>query len=192
MTNHLDIGCGKRPRNPYNRDIVWGVDISESAALENGNIKLCNVALDPIPFEDAFFDSVSAYDFLEHLPRMLINNGSVRFPVVEFMNEVWRVLKPGGLFYAVTPAYPRQEVFVDPTHINVITEKTHEYFTAPHYLARMYGFEGHFIVRRIRWVRLMRDYEPYNPTLSQRFKRFKDRIKGRMAHFMWEFEKISA
>lgn len=192
MTDHLDIGCGKRPRNPYARDAVWGVDISESAASEHSNIKLCNVALDPIPFEDAFFDSVSAYDFLEHLPRMLISDGRTRFPFVEFMNEVWRVLKPGGLFYAVTPAYPRQEAFVDPTHVNVITEKTHEYFTSPHYLARMYGFEGHFIVSRVRWVRLMRDYEPYSPTLEQRFKRFKDKIKGRMAHLMWEFEKVSA
>lgn len=191
MTHHLDIGCGTRPRNPYKRDTVWGVDISACVVSENSNIKICNVALEKIPFDNNFFDSVSAYDFLEYLPRSLIIEGKSYFPFVELMNDVWRVLKPNGLFYAVTPAYPRQEAFVDPTHTNFITEKTHEYFTPPHYLARMYGFEGYFTIRRIGWVRLMRDYEPLNPSLAQRVKKFKDRMKRRMAHFMWEFEKIS-
>lgn len=191
MTHHLDIGCGARPRNPYNQDTVWGVDISGSVTSEKSNIKRCNVALEKMPFDSNFFDSVSAYDFLEHLPRSLIIEGQSRFPFIDLMNDVWRVLKPNGLFYAVTPAYPRQEAFVDPTHTNFITEKTHEYFTSPHYLGRMYGFEGGFIVRRIGWVRLMRDYEPENPTLAQRVKKFKDRVKKRMAHFMWEFEKVS-
>lgn len=190
-TIHLDIGCGTRPRNPYNRAVLWGLDINEKAASEDNQIKLCNVSLETIPFEDNFFDSVSAYDFLEHLPRTLINNGQTRFPFVELMNEIWRVLKPHGLLYAVTPAYPRQEAFVDPTHTNFITEKTHEFFTSPHYLARMYGFEGHFIARRTHWVRLMQDYEPCNPSLTQRIKRCKDLLKKRMAHFMWEFEKTS-
>jgi len=47
------------------------------------------------------------------------------------MNEAYRVLKPGGIFYAITPYYPRAEVFVDPTHINFISHKTHTYFTTP-------------------------------------------------------------
>lgn len=189
MTHHLDIGCGARPRNPYNQNTVWGVDISGSVTSDK--IKKCNVALEKLPFDNDFFDSVSAYDFLEHLPRSLIIEGESRFPFIELMNDVWRVLKPNGLFYAVTPAYPRQEAFVDPTHTNFITEMTHQYFTCPHYLGRMYGFEGCFVVRRIGWVRLMRDYEPVHPSLSQRFKRFKDKVKRRMAHFMWEFEKVS-
>ncbi len=70
LTNHLDIGCKNRPRNPYNRDI-WGLDISKDVTAENDRIKLCNVAIEAIPFEDEFFDSVSAYDFIEHLPRAL-------------------------------------------------------------------------------------------------------------------------
>jgi SAM-dependent methyltransferase len=188
MTNHLDIGCGDRPRNPYNQDMVWGVDITSDGIP---NIKLCNVALEKIPFDNNFFDSVSAYDFLEHLPRLLpAASGQFRFPFIELMDEVWRVLKPGGLFYAVTPAYPRQEVFVDPTHVNFITVKTHEYFTSPHYLARRYGFKGSFAVRRAGWVRSMGDYEPLNPTIRQIFKSFKDCIKQRKVHFMWELERM--
>jgi SAM-dependent methyltransferase len=169
---------------------LWGLDINEKAASENSHIKVCNVAIEKIPFEDDFFDSVSAYDFIEHLPRALINDGQTRYPFVELMDEIWRVLKPRGLLYAVTPAYPRQEAFVDPTHTNVITAKTHEYFTSPHYLARIYGFEGHFVARRVQWVRRMQDYEICNPSLWKRIKRYKYFLQKKMTHLMWEFEKI--
>ena len=66
------------------------------------------------------------------------------------MNEIWRVLKPGGILYASTPAYPHNEAFQDPTHVNFITEKTVEYFMgnvryqAGHDIGKMYGFIGRF------------------------------------------------
>jgi len=192
-TKHLDLGCGAKPRNPYKQDEIWGIDISREV-LPLGNIKLADLSFEKIPFEANSFDSVSAYDFLEHVPRALASasENNIRFPFIELMNEVWRVLKPGGLLYAVTPAYPRQEAFVDPTHVNVITENTHIYFTEPHLMAKMYGFVGHFKVRRTEWIRPIYDFErePDKPTLSYRFKKFKNRIKRRNTHFLWEFEAI--
>ena len=194
VTKHLDLGCGSKPRNPYNRNELWGVDINREA-LQLGNIKLADMSFEKIPFETNYFDSVSAYDFLEHVPRALAsaNEKSIRFPFVELMNEIWRVLTPGGLFYAVTPAYPRQEAFVDPTHVNIITENTHSYFTEPHLQAKMYGFVGSFKVRRAEWMRpmyAMYEWEPDKPTLSHRFKKVKNCIKRRNTHFLWEFEAV--
>ena len=71
-TRHLDIGCGGKARNPYKADKLYGVDIMES--VENpwlDEYASANLAVEKIPFEDDFFDSVSAYDFLEHVPRSL-------------------------------------------------------------------------------------------------------------------------
>ena len=60
------------------------------------------------------------------------------------MNEVSRVLKPGGIFYALTPFYPKKSALSDPTHVNLITIDTVKYFTTPHLWAKMYGFSGSF------------------------------------------------
>ena len=93
-TRHLDLGCGARPRNPYGRDELHGIDLAprhEPGAFE---VRRANLALEPIPYPDDHFDSVSAYDFLEHVPRVLptADGRDTRFPFVELMNEVWRVL----------------------------------------------------------------------------------------------------
>jgi SAM-dependent methyltransferase len=63
--------------------------------------------LEPIPFESNFFDSVSAYDFLEHIPRQAIDYQAMitRVPFLELMSEIHRVLKPNGRFFALTTAY---------------------------------------------------------------------------------------
>ena len=58
------------------------------------------------------------------------------------MNEIYRVLKPGGTFYAITPYYPRDEAFVDPTHVNIITNKTHTYFQAHNIKQECMGLRG--------------------------------------------------
>lgn len=151
---HLDLGCGKFPRNPYARGQLCGVDIRAMADRPDFDYRVANLALQPIPYASDTFGSVSAYDFIEHMPRILMtpDGGNTVFPFVQLMQEVWRVLAPGGLFYALTPAFPNTEAFTDPTHVNIITERTHEYFCSDPPLARIYGFEGCFKVLRAQWV----------------------------------------
>ncbi|WP_338415567.1 methyltransferase domain-containing protein [uncultured Sphaerotilus sp.] len=156
---HLDLGCGTCPRNPYDRRHLCGTDIrpwDSATALPAADFdyRVANLVLDPIPWPDNSFESVSAFDFLEHVPRLMMkpDGSGTRFPFVELMDEVWRVLAPGGRLYAVTPAYPSPEAFQDPTHVNIITERTHEYFCGPQALGRMYGFRGHF--RPVRVLRV--------------------------------------
>ena len=103
-------------------------------------------------FDDNFFDSISAYDFLEHIPRVRIkDNGDTNFPFIDLMNEVYRVLKTKGKFYAVTPYYPKPEAFQDPTHVNIITKKTHEYFCGSDCYGKYYGFKGNFKKIRVNY-----------------------------------------
>jgi SAM-dependent methyltransferase len=187
-TRHLDLGCGATPRNPYRRDELHGVDIAPPA--DRPEIRRGNLALDPIPFPDGHFDSVSAYDFLEHVPRLLprADGRGTRLPFIELMNEVWRVLRPDGLFYASTPMYPHPAAFQDPTHVNVLTRESHRYFTRPEHLARMYGWTGDFSVVRLLPVRGgEHEYEPTAaPGWRQRLRLARRERRGENSHVVWE------
>lgn len=152
---HLDLGCGKFPRNPYRQRRLFGVDIRTLPATPEFESRVANLALDPIPYPDGMFGSVSAFDFIEHIPRVLAVPDERRtiLPFIALMNEIWRVLAPGGRLFAVTPAFPQPEAFQDPTHVNIITDRTHEYFCGEVPFGRIYGFEGRFRLVRAQWVR---------------------------------------
>lgn len=188
-SRHLDIGCGSTPRNPYHRKELHGVDISPINTCKNFEIRVANLSTQPIPYSDNYFDSLSAYDFLEHVPRILPTQDglSTRFPFIELMNEIWRVLVPGGLFYACTPVYPHIAAFVDPTHVNILTRGSHHYFTQPQLLARMYGFRGNFKVKRVLCVKPGGDYEPEHLGLADRIRYYLRERRLSNSHIIWEF-----
>ena len=153
----LDLGCGFRIRNPFFAELKYGVDL---AADPGRNVSAWDAALEPLPFSDSSMDFITAFDFLEHVPRIIYWGGGgeggeggweegerprSRYPVVELMNEVHRVLKPCGIFFSVTPTYPGISAFYDPTHVNFMTMETMvHYFDNELQLANRYGFKGSF------------------------------------------------
>ena len=190
--NHLDIGCGAKPRNPYGYSNLYGVDIYQDNALPSDIIfKLANLTTQAIPFEDNTFDSISAFDFIEHVPRVLAMGNLTRFPFVELMNEAWRVLKPNGLLYAQTPAYPHPAAFQDPTHVNFITNKTHKYFCGAKPEAAIYGFKGQFEVVQVKWIRGERESIQLSAWAKIKigFRRITFRKKSN-SHLLWELRAI--
>ena len=139
-TISLDLGCGSNPRNPFFATTLCGIDIRDDLG---NNVKRANLATSPIPYPSNSFDYCTAYDFLEHIPRIELysHTAESRSPFIELMNEIHRVLKPGGIFFHRTPAYPSKEVFSDPTHVNIITEETMpSYFCEPFNTAGSYGY----------------------------------------------------
>lgn len=154
--------------------------------------KCADLCLDPIPFPDNYFGSVSAFDYLEHVPRLLVSadGKSTFFPFVRLMSEVWRVLAPGGRFYALTPAYPSPTAFQDPTHVNIITQATHEYFCGTAPMGAMYGFNGRFRALRAEFVVHKDARTAGDLTPRQKLRRLKCRWQGRLTHFLWELEAI--
>lgn len=194
-TRHLDLGCGAHPRNPYQCDEVHAIDLNVPERLEPRLFRRANLTLEPIPHADSSFDSVSAFDFFEHLPRVLSTQEgrATRFPFVELMNEIHRILKPGGRLYALTPAFPRPEAFQDPTHVNIITDQTWRYFCGASPMARMYGFVGGFDMLRNEWA-LHPEAFMADASLSwkRRFKRWRYARAGRLSHLMWEFSCVKA
>ncbi len=96
----LDIGCGTGTlvemiaRRGVKESI--GVDLSLAKAefgisrqrdIRNRELHKCN-------FPSNYFDIVQSHHFLEHIPNLH-----------ELVNEVFRILKPEGLFYVSVPRY---------------------------------------------------------------------------------------
>jgi SAM-dependent methyltransferase len=156
VSNSLDLGCGSSPKNPFNAGNVKGIDIASPRT--STDIVVANLFVDPIPFESNTFSYVTAYDFVEHVPRFMPNHSSMKYPFVDLLSEVYRVLLPGGLFYSHTPAFPLKQAFQDPTHLNIITEDTFAYYFClnrfnSHPWAVAYGFTGAFKLKRQGWCR---------------------------------------
>lgn len=147
MTKSLDLGCGLKPKNPFKADELYGIDIRES----DERVLIADLAVESIPFESDFFDYCSAFDFIEHIPR-IIYAPARKFCFVDLMSEIYRVLKPGGKFLSFTPAFPAPAAWRDPTHVNIITADTFPlYFDNKNCLAKMYGFKGGFEIERQQW-----------------------------------------
>ena len=96
--NILDLGCGagEVSRVLCGVNIVYGVDLNESllARARANGLETSIGDFSKIPFDDAFFDAVIMVDTIEH-----VENRS------ENVKEILRVLKPGGLWLGITPAY---------------------------------------------------------------------------------------
>lgn len=161
-TTHLDLGCGLAPKNPFCCDYVTGLDvIPEELVLDRfagatGFDYVHSNLLSGLPFPDDTFSSVSAFDVVEHVPRYHVDeSGQVSNPFISLMNEVYRILTPGGVFLAVTPAYPSGAAFQDPTHVNFITKRTIGYFAGEQAFARElgYGFTGRYRLLHQGWMR---------------------------------------
>lgn len=71
----------------------------------------------PWPLDACTFDEVHAYEVVEHVTGQ---QGEV-VPFFAFFSEVWRVLKPDGLFLATVPKWDSQWAWGDPSHKRVIS-----------------------------------------------------------------------
>lgn len=112
----LDIGCGANKQDGFvgldirpldNVDIIW--DFEEL----------------PWPLPDESVLVAMASHVVEHI-------NPHKFGFVRFMDEVWRILKPGGEFAIATPHGSSQGYLQDPTHCNPCNEATWAYFDPEH------------------------------------------------------------
>jgi len=70
----------------------------------------------PLPFKDEEFNEILAYNILEHVNY------------VPLMDELYRILKPGGKIKVSVPHFTSMESYSDPTHINFFSYLTMSYF----------------------------------------------------------------
>ncbi len=97
----LEIGCGAGGGTLYLKSIlepkeIIGVDISKTAvekAQKKGiNAHTINVSEEKLPFKNETFDLVVTFEVIEHV-----------FDTGAFIEEINRVLKPGGTLFISTP-----------------------------------------------------------------------------------------
>jgi SAM-dependent methyltransferase len=142
-TISLDIGCGSNPQNPFEASKVIGVDLFENSQKE---IKKCMLGFEALPYETNSIDYISAFDLIEHIPRVHFQDGKISTPFIFLMNEIWRVLKNNGILLSFTPIIPFHGAHQDPTHVNLIVYGTYEkYFSNKKLqIASEYGVKANF------------------------------------------------
>jgi hypothetical protein len=144
----VDLGCGDKPKKIIDSLVLAGLDMNPIESL----VKECFLGFDPIPYNDNSVNLFTAFDFLEHIPRHSNIDGRFHNPFIFLMNEIYRTLEAGGLFYSKTPAFPGSVAFRDPTHVNIITSETfYLYFCEPNLYAKRYGFKGRFKIIQQGW-----------------------------------------
>jgi len=93
---------------------AWGIDISEWArnvSPVKKYIILGDLNKDSIPFDDEYFDCITAINFFEHIKNLN-----------HCMKECYRVLRRNGLLYASIPSYS-EDTLKDPYHVSVFPLK---------------------------------------------------------------------
>ncbi len=107
----LDLACGQRCKEGF-----LGVDISPDV----GATFVYDLRKRPWPWPNFSVSEVWCAHFLEHLP------GTSR---VWFMEELWRILVPGGTATIITPYAWSWRALADPTHQwPPIVEQSYLYF----------------------------------------------------------------
>jgi len=94
----IDIGCGKNKKEGFT-----GVD---QYAMEGVDI-VHDLTMAPWPFEDDSIEEIYCSHFLEHL------TGGQR---VAFMNELFRIMRPGAKATIITPHWASNRAYGDFTH----------------------------------------------------------------------------
>lgn len=105
----LNLGSGRKSYPGYiNIDKVNLPEIDQVHDLERL----------PLPFKDNSVSEVICEHVLEHLDH---------FP--DFLEELYRITAPGGLWKIAVPYYKYEGTFRDPTHKCFFSENTFDYFT---------------------------------------------------------------
>ena len=106
------------------------------------------------------------------------------------MNEIFRVLKNNGEFLAITPAYPNNQAFQDPTHVNFITKRTAKYFSGTNPLGKIYGFKGNFLLKENIFVPNNYFEMKFSSLISENLYLIYSKIKNKNTHLYWNLKKI--
>ena len=118
----LEVGAGRPDvlKGFKNQRLeVFGCDISkaskEACEVEGIPFKLVDFVKNKLPYKDNSFDVVYSKSVIEHMPDALY-----------FVSECKRVLKPGGIFLALTPDWNAnyKTFFDDFTHVRPMTRRS--------------------------------------------------------------------
>jgi len=97
----LDVGPGMFPRIPIDGNYFVDLSMPALEALSQRGGRCARAAV-PFPFGNASFDTVCMFEVLEHVDA----DG-------QLLDEIARILKPGGVLFASCPMNPRYWTYYD-------------------------------------------------------------------------------
>ena len=126
----LDLGCGNKKRPG-----TIGVDYNSRV---DGDISH-DLNVFPYPFESESVDRVYIDNCLEHLDSPM-----------SVMEEIHRILKPGGEVKVIVPYFRSPSAFHDPTHKTFYTVESFSYYDPEHPICKRYDYTtAHFKIQKI-------------------------------------------
>jgi predicted SAM-dependent methyltransferase len=120
----INLGSGYRYLNNW-----INIDIREECKPDI----VCDIS-ESLPFDDNSVDFVRAWDILEHIPTG---------KTIHMIEEIWRVLKPEGIFEFFVPSTDGRGAFQDPMHVSYWNINSWLYFVDPDY-RHLYGIKADF------------------------------------------------
>jgi len=153
----LDFGCGTGRHSIYfarNGFNVYGFDQSERAIQRatrllhaehlNAHLKVWNMTVLPLPYQDEFFDAVIAVRVIHHAKLATIR---------AIAKEIHRITRKGGYLYLQVPTEQKGQRLLEETRSERLEERTflplegdeasivHHYFTSEELTSLFEGYE---------------------------------------------------
>jgi predicted SAM-dependent methyltransferase len=121
MINELkiDLACGDRKQEGFK-----GVDIIKTDSVDY----VVDLTTYPWPIESESVEEIYCSHYIEHIPHDINNLNDRRDGFIQFMDEIYRIMKPGAKATLVAPYYTSERAFQDPTHHRYITKGSFHYF----------------------------------------------------------------
>lgn len=125
----LLLGCGaSRERHLNTGRAEWSRLVTLDINPDHKPDIVHDLANVPLPFEDDTFDEIHAYEVMEHVGQQ----GDWRF-FFDQWSDLWRILKPDGVFFGTSPAANSPWAWGDPGHTRVLSPECMTYLSQPMY-----------------------------------------------------------
>jgi predicted SAM-dependent methyltransferase len=104
----IDLACGQNKTPGFH-----GIDIAPVEGVDS----VVDLEQFPWPIESDSAEEIICSHYVEHTNDLM-----------KFMNEIYRILKPGGKATFAAPYYTSMRCWQDPTHKRAISESTFLYY----------------------------------------------------------------
>lgn len=137
----IDLACGDNKKEGF-----FGIDMVDIEGVD----LVHDLNVYPWPIEDNSIEEVNVSHYIEHIPHVdyiteikEILEKSTSFDefkdnflkldrpqdgVIKFIDEIYRILKPGGKVHIVAPYVTHVRAYGDPTHTRYIHDMSYYYF----------------------------------------------------------------
>lgn len=116
---YLDLACGNNKKEGFR-----GIDIVKTDQTDY----VFDLNQYPWPIESESTKEIHCCHYAEHIPHDINNPNDSRDGFIQFMDEIYRILKPGGKVTIIVPYLTSTRAFQDPTHRRFLCKESFYYF----------------------------------------------------------------